>query len=222
MSSAISLRALQQKIDAAALKAGRQPHEVRLVAVSKGVDAERLFEALSSGQRVFAENYVQEAASKWEGLRGTHSFELRLIGHLQTNKAEQAVRLFDRIDTLDRLKLAQALAKAFAKTGKAVPLLIEVNSGAEPQKSGCLVEDVPELLKVARDLGLDVRGLMCVPPVSQDPTPYFKQLAELAKAHGLVELSMGMSADYETAIACGATEVRVGTALFGMRAPKAS
>jgi len=195
------------------------PPRVTLVAVSKTVEAERIEEAIAAGQRVFGENYVQEARAKWPLLRARHAgLFLHLIGPLQSNKADEAVALFDRIDVLDRPKLAHALAKAMKKTGRRVPLLIEVNIGAEPQKAGCAVAEVPALLELARDvLGLEVRGVMAVPPAGDDPAPFFRQLAALAAGLGLEVVSMGMSADYETAIACGATEVRVGSSLFGAR-----
>lgn len=197
----------------------RIPNPVQLMAVSKTVEAALLEEALVAGQRLFGENYVQEAASKWPALKARYpDTELHFIGHLQSNKADEAVALFDAIDTLDRPKLAHALAKAMAKAGRRVPLLIEVNIGAEPQKAGCLPADVPALLQLARDeLKLDVRGLMCIPPAGEDPAPYFCQLSALANTHNLPVRSMGMSADYECAIANGATLVRLGTSLFGAR-----
>lgn len=192
--------------------------QATLVAVSKTVEPARLEEALAAGQRVFGENYVQEAKAKWPPLRVRFpDIQLHLIGHLQSNKAEEAVMLFDRIDTLDRPRLAEALAAAMAKKKRAIPLLIEVNIGEEPQKSGCLPKDLPALLALAHTRGLDVRGLMCIPPADKDPAPYFRQCAALAAQHQLSVLSMGMSADYEKALACGATEIRVGTALFGAR-----
>lgn len=195
------------------------PPHVVLVAVSKKVDADRLQAALDAGQRVFGENYVQEAAAKWPDLRTTHpDLRLHLIGHLQSNKADEAVRLFDRIDTLDRPKLAHALAASMKKQGRRLPLLIEVNIGREAQKSGCLPEDAPGLLALARgELGLDIEGIMAIPPADADPAPHFRALVKLADDLNLPVRSIGMSADYETAIACGATEVRVGSALFGAR-----
>lgn len=197
----------------------RIPQHVALMAVSKTVDSARLREALETGQRVFGENYVQEAAAKWPDLKARYpDSELHFIGHLQTNKAEEAVKLFDSIDTLDRPKLAHALAKAMAKINRRVPLLIEVNLGNEAQKAGCAANDLAALLHLACDeLKLDVRGLMCIPPATVDPAPYFRQLTLLADIHGLAIRSMGMSADYESAIANGATMVRVGTSVFGKR-----
>ncbi len=191
---------------------------VKLIAVSKTVEGARLEAALADGQRVFGENYVQEAAAKWPGLRARYpDIELHCIGHLQSNKALEAVKLFDCIDTLDRESLAQALARAMDKAGRRVPLLVEVNIGAEPQKSGCLPEQVSALLATARALKLDVQGLMAIPPADADPTPYFQRLAAMNRELGLARLSMGMSADYAAAIAAGATEVRVGSILFGKR-----
>lgn len=211
---------LRSRISDAARKAGRQEGDVKLVAVSKTVEPGRIAHALKAGIRVFGENYVQEARAKWPALRADFpGLELHLIGHLQSNKAEEAVALFDVIATLDRPKLAHALHKAMQKQGRHVPLLIEVNIGDEPQKSGCATGDVQALLTLARDtLGLDVRGLMCVPPAGADPVPYFRKLADLADRLGLKERSMGMSGDFEAAIAMGATQIRLGTALFGARA----
>jgi pyridoxal phosphate enzyme (YggS family) len=195
------------------------PPSVKLIAVSKTVEALRLQEALAAGQRAFGENYVQEAKSKWPLLREVYAdIELHLIGHLQSNKAEEAVRAFDAIDTLDRPKLAHALATAMRKLNRSLPLLIEVNSGREPQKAGCLPEAAAALLTLARDeLQLNVRGLMCIPPEGTDPAPYFRELVALARSLQLPDISMGMSNDFEMAIACGATQVRVGSLLFGAR-----
>ncbi len=212
---------IRDKIAQAARKAGRSPEDVRLVAVSKTQTVQAVEEALRAGQRVFGENRVQEAQSKLSTLCTVHrDLELHLIGPLQTNKAEDAVRLFDVIETLDRPKLADALARAMKKTGRAPECYIEVNIGAEPQKAGVSPEGLPEFLAYCRERrGLRVTGLMCIPPQGQEPSPYFRRLAELAGAYGLSHISMGMSADFESAIACGATEVRVGTALFGARLP---
>lgn len=197
------------------------PHGVMLVAVSKTVEETRLLEAIEAGQRVFGENYVQEAKAKWPVIKSRFpDIRLNLIGHLQSNKADDAVMLFERIDTLDRISLADALAKAMQKKNRHVPCLIEVNIGAEPQKAGCAVEAVPALLAHARGLGIKIEGLMAIPPAGEEAQPYFKKLAVLAKTLGLSVISMGMSQDYETAIACGATEVRIGSGIFGARQTK--
>ena len=218
MSFAQRLHIIQSRIAIAAMKAGRNPASVTLAAVAKQVDALRIDEAYKAGQRVFAENYVQEAKGKWTALKDRFKgIQLHLIGHLQSNKAEDAVALFDRIDTLDKPKLAAALAAAMRHKKRHIPVLIEVNIAAEAQKSGCLPQDAPALLKAARDLGLKVHGLMCIPPLEGDPAPHFKKLKALADQLGLSVVSMGMSADFEEAITCGATEVRIGTALFGPR-----
>lgn len=194
------------------------PTDIALVAVSKTVEATRLKDALATGHRLFAENYVQEAQEKWPALRRAYpDVSLRLIGHLQSNKAADAVALFDRIDTLDRPKLVRALAKEMEKQKRRVPLLIEVNIGGETQKHGAAIPDVPDLLNLARAAGLIVEGLMCIPPHSHDPVPYFKTCAALAQQLQLPTISMGMSADYKEAITCGSTEIRLGTALFGAR-----
>ncbi|MCU0729976.1 MAG: YggS family pyridoxal phosphate-dependent enzyme [Hyphomonas sp.] len=191
------------------------PH---LVAVSKTQDDAALEEALAAGHRIFGENRVQEAKLHWDARRERFpDLELHLIGPLQTNKAEDAVRLFDIIQTLDRAKLADALAAAISKTGKTPRLLIQVNTGEEPQKAGVSPSEMPVLLEHARARGLVVSGLMCIPPVGEPAGPHFALLAKLARAHGLALLSMGMSADYALAARYGATHVRVGTALFGER-----
>lgn len=190
-----------------------------LIAVSKTQPPEAIEAALAAGQRVFGENRVQEAQGRWtERLPGLNDLELRLIGPLQTNKAEDAVALFDVIETLDREKLARALAEAAQKLNRAPRVLVQVNTGAEPQKAGVLAEDSDALIRAARDTyGLTVEGLMCIPPADQDAAPHFSLLKQIADRNGLSVLSMGMSGDYETAIRCGATHVRVGTALFGER-----
>jgi len=193
---------------------------VTLVAASKRQPDARIDAVLAAGQNVFGENRVQEAEARWgERGREIEGFELRLIGPLQTNKAEQAVRLFDLIETLDREKLAKALAVAAKKIGIPAPLvLIQVNTGEEPQKSGVFPAELENLLQYARDeCALDVRGLMCIPPANNPAGPHFALLAKLAERFGLGELSMGMSGDFETAIRFGATHVRVGSALFGER-----
>jgi len=191
---------------------------VILTAVSKTQPPEAIAAALVAGQRVFGENRVQEAQGRWNDRREDVSgLELRLIGPLQSNKAAAAVALFDVIETLDRPKLADALATAGARAGKAVRVLIQVNTGAEPQKAGVLPGDVGALVEYARTAGLIVEGLMCIPPADEAPGPHFALLRKIARRQGLETLSMGMSGDYETAIRFGATHVRVGSSLFGER-----
>ena len=209
------------RIAAAAQSVGRDPAAVTLVAVSKVQPEARIEAALAAGQRVFGENRVQEAMQRWADRRAARSdLHLRLIGPLQTNKAEDAVRLFDVIETLDRPKLAGALAAAMAKTGRRPRLLVQVNTGEEAQKAGVAPGGLADLLAAARDgHGLQIDGLMCIPPADEPAGPHFGLLAKLAARHGLKTLSMGMSGDFETAIRFGATHVRVGTALFGERAP---
>jgi len=187
--------------------------------VSKTQGDEALEAALAAGQRVFGENRVQEAQGHWMVRRiALPDLELRLIGPLQTNKAVEAVELFDVIETLDREKLAVALAAAMKKTGRRPRVLVQVNTGAEPQKAGVLPAEADALIAAARDLhGLTVEGLMCIPPADAAPEPHFRLLAAIAARNGLSVLSMGMSGDYEAAISCGATHVRVGSALFGER-----
>ncbi|MEL7481360.1 MAG: YggS family pyridoxal phosphate-dependent enzyme [Pseudomonadota bacterium] len=208
---------LTGRIDAARYSAGRTD-EVTLVAVSKVQPDERIEAALRAGQSVFGENRVQEAEARWAARRaGWPGLELRLVGPLQSNKARQAVQLFDVIETLDRPKLARALAEAMAREGCEVSCLIQVNTGLEPQKAGVAPGNMPALLGEATALGLKIDGLMCIPPVDEPAGPHFALLAKLAQAHRLSVLSMGMSADFETAIAFGATHVRVGTGFFGAR-----
>ncbi len=216
-----NIRSIHERMTATARKAGRDPAAVQLIAVSKGHDVAAVEQALAAGQNVFGENRVQEAKAKFLTLRAAHpTLELHLIGPLQTNKAEEAVELFDVIQTLDRPNLAAALAKANAKTGRKPRLYIEVNIGREPQKAGIMPEGLTDFVKQCRDeYGLLVNGLMCIPPQNEDPRAAFQQLAALAKTHNLQRVSMGMSADFESAIACGATEVRIGTAIFGPRPP---
>lgn len=188
-----------------------------LTAVSKMQPEVALEAALDAGQRVFGENRVQEAQAHWAGRRDVPGLELRLIGPLQTNKAVDAVELFDVIETLDRPKLADALAAAAEKTGRAPRVLVQVNTGAEPQKAGVLPEEADALVSYAREKGLSIEGLMCIPPVEEAAGPHFALLRRIARRNGLAVLSMGMSGDYETAIHFGATHVRVGSALFGER-----
>ena len=198
--------------------AGRKPDEVTLIAVSKTHPAEAIEPLLEAGQRAFGENRVQEAQGKWPALRERWpDIELHLVGSLQSNKAEDAVALFDCIHSLDRPSLVSALAKAMDKAGRQVPCFIQVDIGEEPQKGGCAIADLPGLLKQAADVGIPVIGLMCVPPLGIEPAPFFALLDKLARDNGLAGRSMGMSGDFETAIMLGATHVRVGTALFGAR-----
>ena len=213
-----NLAAVRGRIAAAALQAGRDPADIALVAVSKTFDAAAVAAALAAGQRVFGENRVQEAAGKFPALRALgHDIELHLIGPLQTNKAREAVALFDVIQSLDRDRLATALAAEMARAGRRPRLYVQVNIGAEPQKAGVAVDELPALLARCAGLGLAIEGLMCIPPVDTAPDPYFAALAELARRHGIAKLSMGMSGDYPAAIAAGATCVRVGSAIFGTR-----
>lgn len=194
------------------------PDHVTLIAVSKVQPPERVEAVLAAGQRVFGENYVQEAAAKWPAWRAQFpGVALHMIGPLQTNKAKTAVELFDVIHTLDRPSLAQKLARLADQRGVSPDLFVQVNTGAEPQKAGVLPQDVDGFIRDARALDLPLVGLMCIPPEGQDPAPHFRQLASMAAQNGLAGLSMGMSADFETAIALGATHVRVGSAIFGAR-----
>jgi pyridoxal phosphate enzyme (YggS family) len=214
-----NLRTIQAKIRAAAKAAGRYPASVILVAVSKGHGAVSVREALNAGQRVFGENRVQEAAAKFTALRAAYpDLKLHLIGPLQSNKVEEAVKLFDVIETIDHPKLAESLARAIQKTGRNLQLFIEINIGSEPQKAGIAPEKLGEFLAFCRDTcGLTITGLMCIPPQADDPQPHFAHLKKLANQFQLPHISMGMSADFETAIRCGATEIRVGSAIFGLR-----
>jgi pyridoxal phosphate enzyme (YggS family) len=212
------LQEVKQKIDRAVGGARRVPDEVTLIAISKTQSVEAIEALIAQGQKEFGENRVQEAQAKWPALRERHpDLRLHLVGQLQSNKAEEAVALFDTIHSLDRPSLVAALAKAKAKTGRNPGCFIQVNIGDEPQKGGCAVAELPALLETARAAGLDVAGLMAIPPEGVESAPYFALLAKLARRHGLSGLSMGMSADFETAIMCGATHVRIGTALFGER-----
>lgn len=216
--SATRLADVRTAIAKAASLAGRRPESVTLIAVSKTQPAEAILPLLEAGQRAFGENRVQEAAAKWPELRARFpDAELHLIGQLQSNKADEAVALFDAIHSVDRPSLASALARAMDKAGRRPDCFIQVNIGDEPQKGGCPVAELPVLLDQCRETGLSVAGLMCLPPAEVEPAPYFALLAKLARRHGLPALSMGMSGDYETAVTIGATHVRVGTALFGPR-----
>ncbi len=213
-----NLRRVRERIAGAAVAAGRRPEDVTLVAVSKTKPVEAVRAALAAGQTVFGENRVQEAAGKFPALRDEFRFSLHIIGGLQTNKARDAVRLADVIETLDRPRLADAIAAAIAKEGRTPTLLIEVNVGNEPQKSGILRDDADGFIDECKSrFGAALAGLMCVPPQDEDPRPHFTWLADRAARHGLQTVSMGMSADFEIAIACGATWVRVGSAIFGHR-----
>ncbi len=212
------LAAVRARIDAAARLALRQD-AATLIAVSKTRTAEEIAPLLAAGQRVFGENRVQEAQGKWPALRERYSdVELHLVGQLQSNKAADAVALFDAIHSVDRPSLVDALGTACAKAGKHPACFVQVNIGDEPQKGGCAVADLSALLERARAAGLTIAGLMAVPPADLEPAPYFALLAKLARDHDLGGLSMGMSDDLETAVMLGATHVRVGTALFGARA----
>lgn len=203
----------------AAGAAGRDPSRVTLIAVSKTFDAPEIVPVIEAGQRVFGENRVQEAKGKWPALRMRWpDIELHLIGPLQSNKAAEAVELFDAIHTVDRPKIAEAIGKEMRRQGKALKLFVQVNTGREPQKAGIDPDQADAFLKACReDHGLEIAGLMCIPPVEEDPAPHFRLLAEIAKRNGIPALSMGMSGDYAAAVACGATHVRVGSAIFGTR-----
>ena len=215
---ASALAEVYDNIAKAAKIARREPSQIELVAISKTHPAEAIAPLIEAGQRVFGENRVQEAQAKWPALQEAHEgLSLHLVGQLQSNKAEDAVRLFDCIHSLDRPSLVSALAKAFDKAGRQVPCFVQVDIGEEAQKGGCPIADVPALLAEARAAGIPVMGLMCVPPFGVEPSPYFALLAKMAADNGLEKLSMGMSGDYETAVMLGATHVRVGSALFGAR-----
>ena len=215
---ATNLARVRERIAAAAIKAGRTPDSVTLVAVSKTHPAAAVEAALAARQTVFGENRVQEAAAKFPSLRAAERCRLHIIGGLQTNKARDAVRIADVIETLDRPRLADAIAAAIEKEGRHPSLLVEVNTGAEAQKSGVARDQADGFISACKDrFGPALIGLMCVPPASEDPMPHFSWLADRAARHGLGVLSMGMSADFEAAIACGATWVRVGSAIFGQR-----
>jgi len=217
-SAASRLVAVNERIAHACKVAGRRRDEVMLVAVSKTHEAEAIEPLLGAGQRAFGENRVQEAHTKWPALRERWpDTELHLVGQLQSNKADDAVALFDCIHSLDRPSLTTALAKAMDKAGRQVPCFVQVDIGEEPQKGGCAIAELPALLEQARDAGIPLAGLMCVPPLGIEPAPFFALLDKLARDNGLDGRSMGMSGDFETAIMLGATHIRVGTALFGER-----
>ena len=217
-SPAARLAAVRDNLARAAALAGRKAADIELIAISKTHPAEAIEPLIAAGQRSFGENRVQEAQGKWPALKAAcPDIRLHLVGQLQSNKADDAVALFDAIHSLDRPSLAEALARAIAKQGRTPTLFVQVNIGAEEQKGGCAIADLPAFLVSCRSLGLAIAGLMCVPPADTEAAPYFALLAKLAKENGLAGLSMGMSADYETAAMLGATCVRVGSALFGAR-----
>ncbi|WP_298400028.1 YggS family pyridoxal phosphate-dependent enzyme [Sphingobium sp.] len=212
------LAAVRDSIGRAARLTGRTADDIRLIAVSKTHDADAIRPLIQAGQRVFGENRVQESQDKWPALREEYAdIELHLVGQLQSNKAAEAVALFDVLHGLDRPSLLTALVKAMDAAGKRLPCFIQVNIGAEEQKGGCPIADTPALIAAARDADIPLLGLMCVPPAGIEPAPFFALLAKMAREEGLPRLSMGMSGDYDTAIMLGATDIRVGTALFGDR-----
>ena len=212
------LEQVRARIAAATRIAGRKADDVTLVAVSKTKPADAILSLIAQGQTVFGENRVQEAQAKWPEIRAAHpQVQLHLVGQLQSNKAEDAVALFDCIHSVDRASLVTALGKAQDKLGRKVPCFVQVNIGAEEQKGGCAVSEVPTLLAQAREAGLEVIGLMCVPPAGIKAAPFFALLDKLADDNGLAALSMGMSDDFETAVQLGASHVRIGSALFGER-----
>lgn len=215
-----NLAEVHHRMDTAAAAADRNSANIALVAVSKTVDASGIVPALDAGQRIFGENRVQEAKAKWPALRERYpDIELHLIGPLQSNKAHEAVALFDVIQTVDRPKIAEALAAEMDRQGRAPKLFVQVNIGNEPQKAGIAPEAAVAFVEQCRrEFGLSIEGLMCIPPHEDDPEPHFRKLAQLGREAGLRSLSMGMSADFEEAIRCGATYVRVGSAIFGERA----
>lgn len=213
------LAAVRAEIARACRDAGRDPASVTLIAVAKTFGADAIEPVISAGQRVFGENRVQEAKAKWPALRARHGdLELHLVGSLQSNKAREAVALFDAIHSVDRASLAAALAKEIAVQARRPLLFVEINTGAEPQKAGVQPQDADTFLAACRDrYGLAISGLMCIPPLDEAPAPHFALTAQIARRNGLALLSMGMSADFATAIAFGATHVRIGTAIFGER-----
>jgi PLP dependent protein len=219
MNQADGLSAVRSEIARACRDAGRDPASVTLIAVSKTFSADAIEPVIAAGQRLFGENRVQEAKAKWPPLLSRHrDLELHLVGALQSNKAKEAVGMFDAIHSVDRASLAEALGKEIAKQGRRPLLFVEINTGAEPQKAGVLPQEANAFLAGCRDRwGLTVAGLMCLPPLNEAPAPHFALTAKIARRNGLGLLSMGMSADYPAAIAFGATHIRVGTAIFGAR-----
>lgn len=215
----MSLAEITHRIRTAEAAHGRAPGSVQLIAVSKVQPLERVVAVLGEGQRLFGENYVQEAAGKWPELRAQFTgVQVHMIGPLQTNKAKLAVELFDGVHSVDRPSLAEKLARLAQERGACPELFVQVNTGAEPQKAGVLPGDLDGFIATARGMDLAVRGLMCIPPEGEDPVPHFAMLRDMAARNGLSGLSMGMSSDFEAAIAHGATHVRVGSAIFGARA----
>jgi PLP dependent protein len=223
MNRPTGIAAVRKAIEQACRDAGRDPAAVTLVAVSKTFGADAIEPVVAAGQRVFGENRVQEAKTKWPALVALHSgLELHLVGSLQSNKAKDAVAMFDAIHSVDRGSLAEAIGKEIAKQARRPVLFVEINTGAEPQKAGVLPQDADNFLVACRErYGLAICGLMCIPPLNEAPAPHFALTARIAGRNGLALLSMGMSADFQTAIAFGATHVRVGTAIFGTREPPA-
>lgn len=219
---AANLAAVRATIEAAATEAGRDPALVTLIAVSKAQPVERILAALDAGQRIFGENYVQEAQARWPALRARFpDAELHMIGALQTNKAKDAVALFDVVQTVDRPRLAAALAREMAKQQKTLRCFVQVNTGKEPQKAGIMPEATEDFVRLCREThGLDVQGLMAIPPLDEDIALHAAFLARLAERSGLAQTSIGMSDDYADAIRFGATHVRVGSAIFGARPPR--
>ncbi|MBK8007636.1 MAG: YggS family pyridoxal phosphate-dependent enzyme [Rhizobiales bacterium] len=217
--AAENLRGVQNQIEKAAKAAGREASSVRLIAISKTFSADEIAPVIEAGQRLFGENRVQEAKAKWPELREKSSgIALHLVGPLQTNKVKEALSLFDAIHSLDRPKLAAELAKEIQKAGKSPQLFVQVNTGAEPQKAGVLPEETDAFIKECRETySLEIAGLMCIPPLEEAPAPHFALAKKIAARNGLKLLSMGMSADFESAINLGATHVRVGSAIFGTR-----
>ena len=214
----MSLEDVRERIAKALAASGRAPGSVRLIAVSKLQPLQRVEAVLAEGHRLFGENKVQEAAGKWPALRDAYpGTEVHLIGPLQSNKARAAMELFEAIHSLDRPKLAQTIARLAQEMGRCPDLFIQVNTGSEPQKSGILPAAADAFIAEARALDLPVQGLMCIPPLAEDPAPHFAQLAQIAARNGLTGLSMGMSEDFETAIAQGASHIRVGSGVFGAR-----
>jgi len=216
----MSLLDIRTRLEAACARHGRDPSDVTLIAVSKVQPLDRVKSVLADGHRVFGENRVQEAQGKWPAFREEFDgVELHLIGPLQTNKARAAMELFDAIHTVDRPKLAQTIARLAEEMRRCPDIFVQVNTGGEDQKAGCHIDETDALVALCRDLNLPLRGLMCIPPVDDAPAPHFALLAEIAERNGLTGLSMGMSGDFEEAIAHGATHVRVGSAIFGDRVP---
>ena len=216
-----NLAAVHARIAEAARSVGRDPGEITLVAVGKAQSEDRLIAAIEAGQRAFGENYVQEARARWPGLKERYpDVTLHMVGAIQTNKAKEVVALFDVIETLDREKLARALAREMAAQDRRPVCLVQVNTGEEPQKAGVMPADADRFIEQCRTLGLPVEGLMAIPPENEEPSLHFALLAKIAKRNRLAALSMGMSADYEIAVQFGATHVRVGSAIFGARPPR--